>query len=82
MSYQHTVFIHWPLHYSFNSWPFENVKTTNLYMVRILQLQHLDLSTKYITLHFGQDSFSNHFNQWTKQTSTATFYTYQGYKKF
>lgn len=76
MSYQHTVFIHWPLHYSFNSWPCENVKTTNLYMVRILQLQHLDLSTKYITLHFGQDSFSKPLQ------STATFYTYQGYKKF
>lgn len=28
MSYLHSVFIHWPLQYSLNSWPCENRKTT------------------------------------------------------
>lgn len=50
-------------------------------MVRILLLQQLDLSTKYITLHFGQKAFPNLFIHWTNHKSTLTFCTYQGYKK-
>lgn len=50
-------------------------------MVRILLFQQLDLSTKYITLHFGQKAFPNLFIHWTNHTSTLTFCTYQGYKK-